>query len=129
MKNTLMFLMAALLALSLAACGGGTQNGTAGQTDGALSGGSSITDNGTGTAGSGAMNGSTGSVTGGTGSANGSTGTANNGTGSANGNTGAANSGVNNSRPDDTLGDDARNALDDAGRAVRNTVDGAMNEL
>lgn len=102
MKNTLMLLaVSLLLVFSLAACGGSQTNGaadsydTAGQT-GTAGTGSGVTGN----------NGATGS------GMIGSDGTANGG-----GTT------VNNGVSGDGLMDDAQNALDNAGRAARNTVD------
>ena len=101
MKNTLMFLLASLLlAFSLTACGGSQTNGAAGDNAGQ-----------TGTAGTGSVNGPSDSVLGtDTGSAAGT------------GNSAGTNRGV---TPGGGLVEDARDALDDAGRAVRNSVDDA----
>lgn len=116
MKNTRMILLASLLlAFSLTACGGGSQtNGAAG-------------DNGSvsqaGTAGNGSVNGSADSALG---TENGSA--AGPGSGAATGpDHDVAGSGVtgNSTTPGGGLVDDAREALDDAGRAVRNSVDDA----
>lgn len=104
MKNTLMLLLASLLlAFSLTACGGGSQtNGTAGDDYSAGQSGAAGANGSAGTAGNGSVSGANGSA--------------------------GANDGVNRSgvTPDGGLVEDAREALDDAGRAVRNTVDGAM---
>lgn len=107
MKNTLMCLLAALLlAFCLTACGGGQTTGN-------------VDDYGsTGQAGSAAG----GSVTGGSTAGSGSAGSAGSGesygSGSVNG--GSAGNGVM---------DDARDALDDAGRSVRGALDDAGNAM
>lgn len=102
MKNTLMFLLVSLLlAVSLTACGGG------GQTTGTA-------DNYGNTAGNGADS----SVNGANGALNGT-----NGSGTE-GYRGDSNSGNNGG-----LMDDARDAVDDAGRSVRNAVDDAGNAI
>lgn len=109
MKNTLMFLMVSLLlAFSLTACGGdsqqaGTGSGTAGQTDG-VNGDSAM--NGSSSAGTNAGGSTDGSVVGG-----------NNGT---NGSAADTDSSANRADDgnDDSLVDDAKNALDDVGNAV-----------
>lgn len=105
MKNTLMFLLASLmLAVCLTACGGGQTNGAAGE-NGGQSGG--------------AANGSVmenGGQTGGT--ANGSAA----GSGSSNGTNDRSGT---YDRNDGSLMDDARDAVDDAGRSVRGALDDA----
>jgi len=120
MKNTLMFLMVSLLlAFSLTACGGDSQqaggnDGAAGQTDAAGNGSGSMA--GTDAGGSGS-NGS--SIVGGndaSGGTGGSTAGTNNGTG------GSSSAGSNGGASDDTLADDARDVLDDAGDAIDRAV-------
>lgn len=118
MKNTLMFLMVSLLlAFSLTACGGGSQQESAYDSV-----------NPAGTAGNGGINGSSdgssnGSVTGGENSASGGGssvmgGSASNSGSSTSGSGSSASGGTDSGLPDDSLVDGARNALDDAGRAL-----------
>ena len=126
MKNTLMVLLVSLLlSFSLTACGGDSQTGSNGANDGPISGDTA----GTGSVndGSGSVNGDSGSVNGGNGTVNGGSdsGSIAGGSGSAAGssvNGGAANGSADGSQsgvmPDDSLVDDARSALDDAGNAV-----------
>ena len=107
MKNTLRFLLASLLLVfTLTACGGGAQNSAGNQT------GSAVTGSDT-----------AGSNNGGYDNGANTNGTANNG---ANTNGNSSGSGV---TPEGSLMDDARDAADDAGRAVRNTVDDAGRAL
>lgn len=104
MKNTLMCLLASLLlAAGLTACGGGQTNGTA--------------DNYGTNAGDAAGNGAGSSVNGADSSLNGTDGSVN-GTEHYRGDS-------NQDGYDDGLVEDARDAVDDAGRSVRNAVDDA----
>lgn len=123
MKNTLMFLLVSLLlAFSLTACGGGNQTGMGSQTNGgAGEPNGSVTD--------GATDSATDNMTG-SGEVNGNVpgNAANNGTA----NNGAAGDGtVNNGAADNggSLVGGVEDALDDAGRAVRNAADGAMRDF
>ncbi|MDE6456226.1 MAG: hypothetical protein K2L38_10055 [Dysosmobacter sp.] len=110
MKNTLMFLLASLLlAFSLTACGGG------GQTTGTADNGGTADDYGT------ANNG--GAVDDyGTADNGGTAGQAGNGVDGSMDGEGGLSGGYDNGG---SLMDDARDAVDDAGRSVRNAVDGA----
>lgn len=123
MKNIVMFLLVSLLlAFSLTACGGDSQNG--GGSDGMISGGSA--EDGFVGGNNGTVNSGTDSANGGS-SVNGGTGSVNGGTGSVNGGSavgGAVTDGAVNGSNGGSLVDDARSALDDAGNAVGRAVDG-----
>ena len=107
MKNMQMLLLVSLLlALGLTACGGDSRNSSTGN-DGIMAGDSAGMQNGVN--GSGSTNGSV----------NGNSGSTGNGYNDAAGNNNPA--GV---MPEDSLVDDARDALDDAGNAAGRAMDG-----
>ena len=107
MKHMQMLLLVSLLlALGLTACGGDSRNSSTGN-DGIMAGDSAGMQNGVN--GSGSTNGSV----------NGNSGSTGNGYNDAAGNNNPA--GV---MPEDSLADDARDALDDAGNAAGRAMDG-----
>ena len=117
MKHMQMLLLVSLLlALGLTACGGDSRNSSTGN-DGIMAGDSAGMQNGVN--GSGSTNGSVNGSGSTNGSVNGNSGSTGNGYNDAAGNNNPA--GV---MPEDSLVDDARDALDDAGNAAGRAMDG-----